>query len=403
MEQKLNLSMIRNILTLRYYPSKEIHSFNISEKDFQNTDDKLNLEKIEHIISKDLQNKISQKNISIGLSGGVDSVLVLALLRKVFPDIKINAISIKFSNSVDETDSASYIASQFNVEHHIVTIDNYLEELPKALSIMKMPFWDIHWYYLCKASKNYSNVLVSGDGGDELFGGYTFRYKKFLSKVNHHMNYEDKTKLYLECHERDWVLDQEKIFTKLTNFSWNEIYDYVSPNFQNQLDPIDQVFLADINGKLQYNWNIVNNCFNDFFKIKSVTPLLSNELIQYSLHLKNQLKYDSVKDVGKIPLREILAKYVNLEKITQSKQGFSVNTVNFWNNYGKEFCKYYLSNARIVSDGLINQDWISKHLNLINNSQDVRYVNKFLGLLAVEIWYRIFITKEMSSEDKLQL
>ena len=47
------------------------------------------------------------------------------------------------------------------------------------------------------------------------------------------------------------------------------------------------------------------------------------------------------------------------------------------------------------------KDWIKKHLKKLDEKPDVRYVNKFLGLLAFEIWYRIFVTKEMNSDVKL--
>ena len=403
MKPKINLSMIKNILTLRYDPTKKIQSSKFSVKDFEPIHMNLDTNKIESIISKTIQEKITEKNVVVALSGGVDSVLVLALLRKTFPDMKIDAISVKFIDSVDETDIASSIATQFNADHHVITIDNFLEELPKAISIIKMPFWDIHWYHLSKAAKKFSNTLVSGDGGDELFGGYTFRYKKFLSKINEKMNSEDKIKLYMECHERDWVPDQEKIFGEVSNFSWNEIYSQIKINFENELEELDQVFLADINGKLLYNWMPINSSFHDYFKIKSVTPLLSDTMLQYALHIKNSLKYDRVNSIGKIPLRKILSKYVNPDLITQSKQGFSVNTVNLWKNYGKTLCNNYLTDARIVKDGWIRQEWISKHLKKVEADLDVRYVNKFLGLLAFEVWYRIFVTKEMNPNSKLDL
>ena len=285
----------------------------------------------------------------------------------------------------------------------MITIDNFLEELPKALSIIKMPFWDTHWYHLSKAAKQFSNTLVSGDGGDELFGGYTFRYEKFLSNIAKNSKLEDKTKLYLECHERDWVPDQAEIFTEDSNFSWNEIYGHIRTNFDNGLNELDQVFLADINGKLLYNWMPINGSFHEHFGIKSVTPLLSNEMIQYALHMKNSLKYDQTNRIGKIPLRKILSKYVSPNHITPSKQGFSVNTVNLWKNFGKTLCENYLRDARIVQDGWINEEWISKHLRKNGENLDVRYVNKFLGLLAYEIWYRIFVTKEMNPDTKLQI
>lgn len=402
MVQQINLSMIKNILTLRYDPTNEIQLDRFSPKNFEIIYDKLDIEKIESIITKTIQEKITEKNVVVALSGGVDSVLVLALLRKIFPDIKIDAISVKFIDSVDETEIAASLASQFNANHHVITIDNFLEELPKAVSIIKMPFWDTHWYHLSKSAKQFSNTLVSGDGGDELFGGYTFRYEKFLSNTNKNSEVEDRTKRYLECHERDWVPDQADMFTEKSKFSWNEIYEYIIPNFDNELNELDQVFLADINGKLLYNWMPINGSFHEHFGIKSVTPILSDDMIQYALHMKNSLKYDQRKNIGKIPLRKILSKYVSPNHITPSKQGFSVNTINLWKNYGKKLCENYLIDARIVQDGWINKEWISKHLKRLEGNQDVRYVNKFLGLLAFEVWYRIFVSKEMDPDTKLQ-
>ena len=67
--------------------------------------------------------------------------------------------------------------------------------------------------------------------------------------------------------------------------------------------------------------------------------------------------------------------------------------------YGKKLCEYYLVNARIVQDNLVNLEWIQKHLK--RPDIEIRYINKFLGLLAVEIWYRLFITKEMNSDELL--
>ena len=132
-------------------------------------------------------------------------------LKKSFPDSKINAISVKFSDSVDESKLAAKIAEHFDVDQHIVSVNNYLKELPKAISIVKMPFWDLHWYYVAKKAQTMAKYITTGDGGDELFGGYVFRYKKFLSLVTRKSSPLQKVKAYLQCHERDSVVDQEDL------------------------------------------------------------------------------------------------------------------------------------------------------------------------------------------------
>ena len=395
-------SAITNILTLRYDPSITPNLPRKTWNDFKPLIEKPSIEFIEKSIAKTLRKQLelsSIKKISIALSGGIDSTLILTLIKKTIPDIQVDAISIKFANSVDETENASKIAAKLEADHHIVDVENYLRDLPKAISIIKLPFWDLHWYYVVKRSQSLSKYLASGDGGDELFGGYTFRYKKFLSMTNHNSTPLEKAKSYLLCHERDRVPDQEKIFGSKANFSWESIYKILIPYFDNTLSPIEQIFLADYNGKLLYNFNPINTRILNHFDMKSVSPLLSDELISYALGIPLQHKYDKTKNIGKLSLRKLLAKY-NMDKLTTTeKLGFNVNTLNLWKSFGQSLCEEYLIDSEVVKNEWINKDWISKYIHKAD--LDVRYVNKFLGLLAFEVWYRLFVTKDMSANTTL--
>ncbi|MAS50389.1 MAG: asparagine synthase [Chloroflexi bacterium] len=340
-----------------------------------------------------------QKNVGVALSSGIDSTLVLALLRKEFPTIDIESISVKFSNSIDETSASKKISEKFKTNHHVLKIENFLEELPAAISIIKKPFWDIHWYYLSKEMKNFSNVFMSGDGGDELFGGYTFRYKKFLELTDENSSVKNKIIAYLNCHERDWVPDQEYIFGNENKFSWDKIYEILTPYFDNSLPRLEQVFLADYNGKLVHNMQPLYRLIQDHFEIKNISPIQNKKLLDYSLKIPVNLKYNSKTNSGKLILQSILEKYNVKDLLSTKKQGFSVDTVNLWQSYGQKLFDYYFDKSRIIESELINSVWLDSHVS--KDISDVRYVNKFLGLLALEIWYRIFISKEMKYSEKL--
>jgi asparagine synthase (glutamine-hydrolysing) len=399
---EINKPSLVNILTLRYDPSIKPNLFPKSPKDFSIDESPVSIQDIEDSICGEMQNKldsIGDKEISIALSGGVDSTLVLASLRKIKPEKKIHAVSIKFANSVDETPTASKIAEKFNAEHHIIHLENYLSELPKAISIIKLPFWDLHWYYVVKKAKTLSKTLISGDGGDELFGGYTFRYKKFLSLTSEDSSPIDKVKAYLSCHERDRVSDQADIFTKTCNFSWDSIYNKLLPFFDNDLNRINQVYLADYNGKLLYNFNPINTRIIDHYEMNLLTPLLNEKLITSASHIPSSSKYDEKSNVGKLHLRELLYKHGVSELVGKEKLGFNVNTLNLWKEKGHDLCKYFFDKSRLVESKIINKDWIEKYID--HSDLDVKYVNKFLGLLACEVWYRLFITKEIDSNDTL--
>ena len=373
----------------------------------ENFHEKQTDEKPEEFVEKSIRGKISHEigtntgKIGISLSSGIDSTLILALLREEYPSNEIESISVKFSQSADETDASKKISERFQTNHHILEIDNFLEELPKAISIVKQPFWDLHWYYLVKKMKNFTNIFLSGDGGDELFGGYTFRYKKFFELTSKNSTTNEKIIAYLNCHERDWVPDQESVFDVKNQFSWNDIYQILEPYFDNKLSRLTQVFLADYNGKLTHNMQPLYKSIHDYFSIRNITPIQNEELIQFSCMLGNDQKYDFKSNLGKIILVNLLEKY-NLKHLTSlQKQGFSVNTSNLWNSYGKKIFLHFFDKSRLVEDKIINSAWIEKHIS--KNNLDIRYVNKFLGILALEIWYRLLITKEMNGNEKLQI
>lgn len=385
---------ISNILTLRYDPSQKAILPKITLSNFQNS--KPSLDHTEYLIEKSLKKtRNNPTKIAIALSGGVDSTLALFFLRKIFPESKIEAISVKFADSVDESAAAAVITEHFDINHHVVSIENYLQELPKAISIVKMPFWDLHWYYVAKKAKTLAKYLASGDGGDEIFGGYTFRYKKFLSLVNTNSTPLQKVKAYLKCHERDSVPDQLKLFGAKAKFSWKKIYALLTPYFDNSLSLIDQVFLADYNGKLLYNFSITNKKITDHFKLTSITPLISKELISYVMGVSSRYKYDEKNNLGKLLLRKMLSKH-NLDfLLSNQKLGFSVDTTKLWKSHGYRLCNNYLKDSRIVDDGWISRSWVKQYIDQKN--LNVRYINKFLGLLAFEIWYRLYVTKEIKS------
>ena len=103
--------------------------------------------------------------------------------------------------------------------------------------------------------------------------------------------------------------------------------------------------------------------------------------------------------MGKLPLRKILEQNNHHSLVGQKKLGFNVNTINLWKTHGHKLCKDYLTDSRIAKDGWISDIWIQKYID--SQNLDVRYINKFLGVLAFEIWYRIFVTKEMDSNSTL--
>jgi asparagine synthase (glutamine-hydrolysing) len=146
--------------------------------------------------------------------------------------------------------------------------------------------------------------------------------------------------------------------------------------------------------------NPLYKLIHEHFAIQNIAPIQNEGLIQYSCTLPNDQKYDSKLNLGKIILLKLLEKYKVKNLISSNKQGFSVNTSKLWNSYGKKIFLHYFDKSRLVEDQIINLDWVQRYVS--KNNLDVRYINKFLGILALEIWYRLFITKDLKPNEKLQ-
>jgi asparagine synthase (glutamine-hydrolysing) len=357
-------------------------------------------------IEKELRNIISTaiskhnpKTISLALSTGVDSNLMLALLRDEYPSLNIKCISVSF----DEASEATYakkIAESKDTDFYNVTVDNPLKDLPFLISIVKEPRWNLYQYYFIEKSKKYSDILFTGDGGDELFGGYTFRYTKFLKLFDEDDDWKQRTIHYLECHERDWVPDQEKIFGENIKFDWSSIYSLLRTYFDNDLDPLDQVFLADYNGKLIYDFVPTNYKLFNYLGVTGISPILDNKIIDMSLRIPPLVKFNKESNMGKIPLREILSG-LDTKNVSDTKIGFGMDLKKLWTSSAKEIVISTLSNASVFRDKIISSDFYDRSIRRIDETGDLRYISKMLQLLSLEIWYKMFITFELSPKSSL--
>jgi asparagine synthase (glutamine-hydrolysing) len=388
---------ITSILTLRYNPRKKPMRKPLSASDFKPAMANNTQETILQIIEADLA-KLKARRASVLLSGGVDSVLTLAMLKKFRPDVKVSCISMGFGDGDDEIAVAQEIARRFDCDFSQVVRGDVLADLPLLVHTTKEPRWNLYQYYAFAECRE--NTVFSGDGGDELFGGYTFRYQKYLSLLPKKISWKKRAMVYLSCHERDWVPDQEKVFGPKVRFSWDRIYALLKRHFDNSLAPLDQVFLADYDGKLLYDWMPANAALAGALGKDVVSLFLSEKMTKFATHLPWQEKYDVASATGKLPLRAILQKEgAGVEPV---KKGFSVNTLSLWKNSGREITsKYVNGESETVRAGVINRQWVQNTVARLADEPDVRYVNKMLGILALEVWWRLHVGRTIKPNQRL--
>lgn len=394
--------MIKNYLTIRYNPINPPISA-IKWRELLNKTSDVEGYNTENLLINSIKKSSieKEKTIVVSLSSGIDSSLCLAILRKVFPKKRIVAICAVFSTNFDESKRAKEIAKKFDAEFKVIAVDSIFTRMSELVAITGKPRWNTYQYIIANEARKFGKVLVTGDGADEIFGGYTFRYNKFLSLLKPNYDWKSKVLDYLECHNRDWVPDQKNMFGTNIKFEWKTIHNYFKPYFSNTLDPLEQLMLADFNGKLLFDFIPTGMAICKYYGLRGLPMFLDENVINFGTRLPIEQKYDHVNQRGKIVLRKI-AKRMGVDHIDE-KKGFSPDLIIDWNIYGKQICEKYLldRNSHVFERGLINYDWMLEAYEKVNDDGDIRYLNRIISILALEIWYRIFISKEINPMQKL--
>jgi asparagine synthase (glutamine-hydrolysing) len=142
------------------------------------------LEQLEHLLAEAVRLRlVSDVPLGALLSGGADSSLVAALMAKATSG-RVKTFSIGFRQAdFDEAPYARKVAERFDTDHHELVLDPDIVQTVGMLSgVLEEPFGDsslLPTYYVCKLARQHVTVVLSGDGGDELFAGYD-RYRILL-------------------------------------------------------------------------------------------------------------------------------------------------------------------------------------------------------------------------------
>ena len=379
---------IVNMLTLRYDPTGRPPVRKRKWEDFTPARVESPEGIAEDLIRSEIRRKIEvekPERISIAVSGGVDSTLVLAIIRELYPRLPVTAVAATFNDELDESAEAGRIAELYDCDFRVINLENPLKDLSKLVRIVGEPRWNLYFYHVVQEASKYSPILFTGDGGDELFGGYTFRYGKFLKLARETNSWREKAANYLDCHERDWVPDQEEMFGEGVRFDWEKVYSLFKDYFDNPLDPLSQVFLADFNGKLLFDWIPTDGKMYSNLRVDGFAPLLQETVIDFATHLPADLKYDQKQEGGKMVLRRILRGH-GIE-VRGGKRGFGMDLPTLWRRYGRvEVTRYLSKDSQVFRSQLISREWFARALEHTEKTMDPRYINKILGLVALECW-----------------
>lgn len=376
---------------------------------------------------------VSDVPVGAFLSGGLDSSMVVALAAQHYPGT-LNTYTIGFSGGglgyQDERAYAANVASVYSTNHTDCIIDppNYAD-IEKILSFVDEPIGDdsiIPSYFVSQLAARDVKVVLSGLGGDELFGGYERYLGYYLSEyynalplfIRHRIIEPLVSKLnegrseqkfrhyarrfitnasldpfkrymgfisYLSSEGLNQILSDDMIQKVATIDSENNFREYF--NFSSSSDNLDRIFYQDFKTYLCDDILTVTDRFSMAHSLEARVPFLDLELVELCSRIPAKQKI-SLFQKKKI-LRKIAKGYLPREILSHKKQGF-VGPMASWMRGGlKEMILDKINSSAVRESGLFS----SKGLQILVNDHIEGKVTKDRAIWSVFVflhWYTTF-------------
>lgn len=345
-------------------------------KEIKNLNFKNSKEKLSSLIETSIASRIySDVDVGTFLSGGIDSSLISFNLQKICNN-KLLTHNISFEqNDYDESKYAKYLSKKINAKINVYPMPKpkiIAQDFPEIIDAMDQPMADTSFisnFYLSKFSSKYSKVILSGDGADEILGGYETYiadiYKNFLNKFTFISPLIEKVLLktikYDSQKKISWNYKIKKFFENL-NFNekkshilWRSIFNdsekklLLNSSFssENYLDKIYQKYnlVSDLNYLDQNMFIDLITWFpNDIlYKVDRTTmhhsqegrlPFIDSKIIEFCCSLPITYKINFLNK--KFILKKILENLVGKKYLNRKKRGFN-SPVGLWMRQDSNF------------------------------------------------------------------
>ena len=410
---------------INYKKYWEPEKININKNNFSYDE---NINHLDHKLTSIVKSQISA-DVEVGtfLSGGIDSSLITAKAQELSSK-KIKTFCIgNEDKSHDESKYASKVAKFLSTDHDelILNKKNIIEDIPTIINNLNEPLGDssfIPTFYVSKLAKKKVKVVLTGDAGDEIFGGYNrytklklinriYKLPKILKKIifvslsnlgNNNINRINKIIKFIPSLKNEFYLNEkikkilDRIDPKLTfsDFLFSFLLNNNEISLLNSSDQFSRSkvlnnfndqFLNEYKNKLSLEEKMmfidtINYLPNDIlFKVDRASmsnsletraPFLDNNLYEFSLSLPIDQKIKNSK--GKIILRDLLKKKIPKDLIDRPKAGFSIPIGDWIRQPLRDWSEDLLSKKNIDKTGILNFDNITKiwsdHKKGIDNS-----------------------------------
>jgi asparagine synthase (glutamine-hydrolysing) len=326
---------------------------------------------------------IADVPVGVFLSGGIDSACVLAAARRSVCG-KIQTFSVAFGpKEFDESPYARRLAQHFETDHHELKVTpEAIQLLPKIAALFDEPFADssaIPTYYLAEYTSRHVKVALSGDGGDEAFGGY----QRYLALKGFELLSRFPGSHWLPAFRAllpDWPVGRSRqryvrelleivnrppreqyraiFLAMMDSEAWRTLY---TDSFRNALDHLDggnflygwdesrapdnltRAMAADTLSYIPADLNVKVDICSMASSLEVRSPFLDHELVEFCARIPTRFKIHYAKQ--KCILKSAFAKELPSQILKRGKAGFAIPISEWFRNELRDFARDTLLSA----------------------------------------------------------
>jgi len=401
--------------------------YNYSEKEF--------IDKLDCLLESAVKRQLlADVPVGFFLSGGIDSSLIVAYARKLFPERKIQCFTIDSGDSAKKEGYdldlfyAQKVAKYLNVDLKIVNADlDIIRDFDKMIYHLDEPQADpapLSVYNISKIAKeNGFKVLLGGTAGDDIFSGYQ-RHKllkfekiislvplvlrKFISRYTKSLNSKNSLLRKIRKATDDLSLDKNERMKGL--FSWfplknniqlfnksiqNNIINYNPADYFDKLNKQIPDETSDLNRMLFWELKtfLVDHNLNYTDKmgmavgVEIRVPFLDKEIVEFSTKIPPSLKMSGFN--AKYILKKVAERYLPNEVINRKKGGFGGPVRTWITGEMSQFVNERLSKESIIEEGIFNYDQIARLIEDNKNGKiDAAYT--IWSIIAIKSFLKQF-------------
>ncbi len=383
--------------------------------------------KLENELYELLYNAVKRRLISdvpLGafLSGGIDSSSVVGLMS-IVNEKPVETFTIGFEEGdYSEAEDARFIAENFKTNHQEMVVK------PSSVGILRDTVWHfdepfgdssaIPTYYVSQMARKYVTVILSGDGGDEMFAGYT-RYQR-MEKMSVYdkwpdwlknkvvgplgnmlpLNFPAKNRLMAIANNGEFGLGiypyiKPKIFSQdlIESFEKNPLTRFHFPQIEqyDHLHPLSQRQYLDIKLYLPDDILMKVDKMSMKHSLETRAPLLDYTIAEFAAKLPPEFHIRNGE--GKDFLKNVVSRFLPNEIFNKPKHGFSIPKKLWFKKELKDFSHDVLLSSKAGSRPYFNRQMVEKVLNT-HSSNEKDYSKWIWCLLNFELWHNLFIDSD---------